>query len=262
MTVKEVTRIMDEKGYTVGWLSERTGLSARMLQELLDGKNSLGEYDLWQRIEQALMESWVVAETSAYRAVTFKRQGEYTIEDYRAWPEEERVELIDGHIIVMEAPRTLHQRITGEIYRQIANYIMDQDGSCQPLIAPFDVQLDKDDRTMVQPDAGILCDKEKYKLWGIYGAPDFVLEVVSPGSRQKDYIRKLHKYLDAGVREYWIVDPYKEKVLVYFFEEGKEAGATVYGINQSIPVNIYEGRLVIEFQHIEKWIQEEKALKE
>lgn len=262
MTVKEMKRIMAEKGYDYEWLSEKTGIPAKTLQGIFSGGLSMPGYDVWQQIESVFMEPSCVAEEFAYSAIPKKRQGEYNIDDYRAWPEDERVELIDGEIIIMDAPRPLHQRVAGEVYRQIANFILDNEGDCQPLIAPFDVQLDMDEKTMVQPDVGILCKKNKYKRWGIYGAPDFLLEVISPSTRRKDYVRKLHKYHEAGVREYWIIDPYKEKVLVYFFEEGDEAGATIYGINQPIPINIYGGRLVIEFQYINKWIQEEKLLEE
>ena len=262
MTAKEMKRIMEDKGYTYETLSKKTGIPAKTLERIFTGVLPMPGYDVWMKIEQVFQEVSCVAESVAYSVIPRKKQGEYTIEDYRAWPEEERVELMDGEIIIMDAPKPLHQRIAGEIFRQIANFIMDNEGDCQPLIAPFDVQLDMDERTMVQPDVGILCKKDKYKRWGIYGAPDFLLEVISPSTRRKDYVRKLHKYLDAGVREYWIIDPYKEKVLVYFFEEGEEAGATIYGINQPIPVNIYGGRLVIEFKHIDKWIQEEKLLEE
>ncbi len=262
MTAKEVKRIMEEKGYTYETLSRETGIPEKTLEGICTGVLPMPGYDVWMKIEEAFRTRMGVAESAAYSVIPRKKQGEYTIEDYRAWPEDERVELIDGEIIIMDAPKPLHQRIAGEIHRQIANFIMDNEGDCQPLIAPFAVQLDMDERTMVQPDLGILCKKEKYKRWGIYGAPDFLLEVISPSTRRKDYFRKLHKYLEAGVREYWIVDPYKEKVLVYFFEEGGEAEATIYGIDQSIPVKIYEGRLVIEFKHIDKWIQEEKLLDE
>jgi len=262
MTAKEVKRIMEEKGYTYEIVSKETGIPEKTLEEICTGVLPMPGYDVWMKIEEVFRTRMGVAESAAYSVIPRKKQGEYTIEDYRVWPEDERVELIDGEIIIMDAPKPLHQRIAGEIHRQIANFIMDNEGDCQPLIAPFAVQLDMDERTMVQPDLGILCKKENYKRWGIYGAPDFLLEVISPSTRRKDYFRKLHKYLEAGVREYWIVDPYKEKVLVYFFEEGEEAEATIYGIDQSIPVKIYEGRLAIEFKHIDKWIQEEKLLEE
>ena len=117
------------------------------------------------------------------------------------------------------APNTFHQLIAGELYRQIANYIVEQDGACTPFISPVDVQLDNDEKTMLQPDIAIVCNPGQIVRRNIMGAPDFVLEVISPGSRRKDYIIKLHKYEDAGVREYWLVDPNQKVVLVYFFED-------------------------------------------
>lgn len=104
------------------------------------------------------------------------------------------------------------------MYRQIANFIMERGGSCRPLIAPMDTQLDCDEKTMVQPDVAILCRNDKIKKWGIYGAPDFVLEVISPSTRRKDYTKKLSKYMTAGVREYWILDPCQQKLIVYFLK--------------------------------------------
>ena len=90
-----------------------------------------------------------------------------------ALPDEQRVELIDGYFYDMASPTFGHQSIGGEIHRQIANYIMEHGGNCRPFIAPVDVQLDCDERTMVQPDVGIVCDTSKIKRFGIYGAPDF-----------------------------------------------------------------------------------------
>jgi Uma2 family endonuclease len=181
-------------------------------------------------------------------------QGSFTIEDYRALPDDLRVELIDGYFIYMEAPNSLHQFIAGEVYRQIANFIRAKGGGCTPFVSPIDVQLDCDEHTMVQPDVVILCDDEKLKLWGIYGAPDFVLEIISPSTRKKDFTKKLAKYDNAGVREYWILDPYDKKLLVYFFENDVCCPA-IYGLDKPVPVNLYGGELVIEFGEIEQWIK-------
>lgn len=181
-------------------------------------------------------------------------QGSYTVEDYKAWPEDERVELIDGYIIRMDAPTTLHQIIAGEVLRQISNFIKSKDGKCIPFMSPLDVQLDCDEHTMMQPDVVILCDSDKLKLWGIYGAPDFVMEIISPSSKKRDYIKKLSKYENAGVREYWILDPYDKKLLVYFFEDDV-CCPTIYGLDKPVPVNLYDGQLVIELDGIVEWIK-------
>ena len=123
------------------------------------------------------------------------------------------------------------------------------------MIAPVDIQLDCDEKTMVQPDVAILCDDDKVKRWGVYGAPDFVLEVISPSTRRKDYTKKLSKYMEAGVREYWILDPYQKKLLVYFFES--EVCPVIHGLEEPVAVGIYNGELEIEFSNILKWIENE-----
>lgn len=107
---------------------------------------------------------------------------------------------------------------------------------------------------MVQPDVGIICDPSKIKRFGIYGAPDFIVEVLSPSTQKKDMITKLVKYADAGVREYWLVDFSRQKVLVYSFE--KDEFPAIYGFNQPIPVGIYGGALQIDFSNIAKWLEE------
>ncbi|MFT3983326.1 MAG: Uma2 family endonuclease [Lachnospiraceae bacterium] len=142
-----------------------------------------------------------------------------------------------------------------ETYRQIVNYIMDNDGSCQPVMSPVDVQLDCDEKTMVQPDVAILCREERIKRWGVYGSPDFILEVISPSTRKKDCMKKLQKYERAGVREYWILDSYQKKLLVYFFES--ELCPVIYGLDQPVPISIYDGKLEIRFTHISQWIENE-----
>ena len=181
-----------------------------------------------------------------------KKQGEYTIEDYLAWPEDERIELINGRIYMMGAPETKHQVIALYVWRAISNYIDDNSGHCIPFSAPVDVQLDSDDKTMVQPDVLVLCDKEKLNIKRIIGAPDFVLEVLSPSTRSKDIIIKTEKYMSAGCREYWIVDPENNEITVYDFEN--ERFPLRYTFADAVPVNIYDGHLSIDFKEIENRI--------
>lgn len=154
----------------------------------------------------------------------------------------------------MYSPTFGHQSIGGEIHRQIANYIMEHGGSCRPFIAPVDVQLDCDNRTMVQPDVGIVCDPDKIKRFGIYGAPDFLVEVISPSTKKRDFTLKLSKYMEAGVREYWILDFTQKRILVYYFES--DVYPVIYGFDQPVPVNIYNGDLKIDFSNIAKWLDE------
>ena len=183
-----------------------------------------------------------------------KQQGEYTIVDYLHWPADERIELIDGRIYYMAAPTYVHQEIAFRVARQIDNYIENHGGSCNVGVAPLDVQLDMDDRTMVQPDVIIECSKDKRTPVRIIGAPDFVLEVLSDSSRSKDVIIKTEKYMSAGCREYWIVDPINETVIVYDFEN--ERYPLNYTFEDKVPVNIYGGELAIDFSIIKRKLKD------
>ena len=182
-----------------------------------------------------------------------KKQGEYTLEDYYALPDERRVELIDGVIYDMSAPTTIHQMIGSEIREQLSSFIKSKKGTCIPFAAPVDVQLDCDDRTMVQPDVLVVCDRDKIIKRCIYGAPDFVVEVLSPSTKRKDGIIKLSKYISAGVREYWIVDPDKKQVVVYDFQ--KEDYPVIYGFGGEIPVGIFDGECRVDFAEIYEYIR-------
>lgn len=269
MTISEMKQRKQEMGYSYALISERSGVPISTIQKIFHGETVSPRYETLQALEKALKESvdaqpTLVRETPLrYRADSdgpkdekYPRQGSYTIEDYYALPDDQRVELIDGVFYDMASPVSLHQLIAGEVYRQIANYILDNGGSCTVFIAPLDVQLDCDNRTMVQPDVMILCDDEKNTNKNIYGAPDFILEVISPSTKRKDCFLKLQKYMDAGVREYWILDPYKEKLMIYFFEE--DAFPLICGLDKPIPVRIYHGELAIDPKHIMGYIARSK----
>lgn len=167
-----------------------------------------------------------------------RKEDIYTIEDIYALPEGERAELIDGRIYYMAPPSRTHQKILFSLSRVIADYIDAKGGSCEVDIAPFAVFLNKDDINYVEPDISVICDPSKLDEKGCHGAPDWIIEIVSPGNKAMDYFTKLFKYRIAGVREYWIVDPAKEQVIVYRFErETMEE----YSFEEDIPVGIYEG---------------------
>lgn len=163
----------------------------------------------------------------------------HTEEDYNNLPETVRAELIDGQLYYMSAPGRMHQRILGAIYNKIYNYINTKSGSCEVYPAPFAVKLFNDRDDIVEPDISVICDSEKLTERGCTGAPDWIVEIISPGNPCHDYVRKLNLYLDAGVREYWIVNPLNQTILVYCLEEsGFKMDA--YTFQDKIKVNIYE----------------------
>lgn len=156
-----------------------------------------------------------------------------------ALPEGKRAELINGRVYDMGAPGTTHQRIVHGLDVIIGNYINSNHGKCEVFPAPFAVYINDDKWSYLEPDLSVICAPEKIDEKGCHGAPDWVLEVVSPSSRQMDYILKLITYRAAGVREYWIIDPDKQVVLLYHFE-GDEYGRQ-YLFTDDIPVGIYPG---------------------
>ena len=161
----------------------------------------------------------------------------YTIEDIYSLSDGQRAELIDGQIYYIAPPSWGHQVISRKLHQAIANYIDSNNGKCEALAAPFAVFLNADDETYVEPDISVVCDLSKLDDKGCHGAPDWIIEIVSPSSKVRDYMTKLFQYRTAGVREYWIVDPTKEMVMVYRFE--KET-MEEYPFGENVPAGIYE----------------------
>ena len=162
----------------------------------------------------------------------------YTIDDIYALPDGQRAELIDGQMYMMAPPNTKHQKISWKLHQKIGNYISSKGGNCDVYAAPFAVFLNEDDLNYVEPDISVICDKNKIDDRGCNGAPDWIIEIVSPSSQQMDYGIKLFKYRTAKVREYWIVNPLKQTVIVYDFEQEKETKQ--YSFDDTISVCIYD----------------------
>lgn len=171
-----------------------------------------------------------------------------TLEQYEALPENVRAEVFDGQIYYMASPSQIHQTILTELLVSIRNYLRKKSGDCQVFPAPFDVKLSDRPLTIVQPDLLVVCDKNKLDGKRCNGAPDFIIEIVSPGNPSDDYIRKLYYYQNAGVHEYWIVDPRTEKVIVYHLEQPDFQMAS-YTFQDKIQVNIWED-FWIDFQEL------------
>lgn len=177
-----------------------------------------------------------------------KEYGDYfTYKQYRDWPDEERWELINGVAYNMcAAPSTEHQRVSRKLLRLIDNYL---DGKpCEIFHAPFDVRLpegkeiDDDISTVVQPDLAIICDPSKLDARGCKGAPDFIIEILSPHTGKKDRQEKRLLYAQHGVKEYWIVSPYYQLVETYILsEERNYITGGVYNIEDIVKTDLFPG---------------------
>jgi Uma2 family endonuclease len=171
----------------------------------------------------------------------YSSEQRYTYADYASWETEDRYELIDGRAYIISAPSQAHQSIVGELHGQFWNYLKGK--PCKVLLSPFDVclfGLGDDDYTVVQPDLIIVCEKSKLDGKRCNGAPDLAIEVLSPSSRTHDRLRKFNKYLEAGVREYWIVDP-DDKYLTAHVLNGEQYTTKMYDDSSNAPVFILDG---------------------
>ena len=190
-------------------------------------------------------------EPSAPYGSSAEKEKRYTIKDYLSFPEEKRCELIDGVIYDMSAPTTIHQYIGSAVWEKLRNHIRSKNGSCVPFISPIDVQPDPlDDTTIVQPDVIVICNREKITRARIIGAPDLVVEVLSPSTRKKDIGVKSNVYERSGVQEYWLVDPDRENVIVYRY--GEDYVIQLYPFSTPVPVGIFGDECVIDFAEIAK----------
>ena len=277
MTIEEMRERKRELGYTNQMISDRTGIPLSTVQKIFAGAttsprretvlaleallnpNSRIKYEEVNKTTGSFREPASAYGGSAGRMndkrtvesshiMTGSAIGPYTLEDYLLLPEDRRVELIDGVFYDMASPTTIHQSIAGFLYTKFLDYVMKNKGPCYPFIAPVDVQLDSDDKTVIQPDVLIVCDRSKYRNGRVFGAPDLVVEVLSPSSKKKDMQIKLSKYYDAGVREYWIVDPEK-KILVQYDMEHMEL-PSVYNAESTIPVLIWNGEYSIDLKEM------------
>ena len=172
-----------------------------------------------------------------------------TLEEYETLPEDRRIEVFEGIVYDMASPSRIHQALITNLITTFHTYIQKKNGDCEVFPAPFDVLLSKKPLTIVQPDIMIVCDKNKLDEQRCNGAPDFIIEIVSPSNASDDYIRKLYYYKNAGVREYWIVDPRRKTVTVNYFEG--DILSIPYTFYSTIKVNIYED-LLINFAEIAK----------
>jgi len=182
----------------------------------------------------------------------------YTIQDYFIQPNDRRAELIAGRFCDMAAPSIRHQRIVGSIYRQLADYLDKEQCGCEAFIAPCAVQPDPgDESTVLEPDVFAVCDPSKITDTHIVGAPDLVIEVASPGTSGRDAGIKLNIYRNAGVKEYWMIDPQQGYAVIYTLQkDNADDGQTVneypfpeiHSLKEPIPVITSERKLMIDLR--------------
>lgn len=162
----------------------------------------------------------------------------HTIADIEALPEGQRAELLDGEMFMMASPTATHQAILMWLGAEVFIKIKEKGGKCKAFVAPFAVYLMNDDRNYVEPDILVICDRDKLDNKGCHGAPDWVVEIVSPSSKKLDFYKKLSAYESAGVREYWIIDAAKKAVIVYNIE--KNAIPAIYHFTDVVKVGVLE----------------------
>lgn len=263
MTIQEMRDRKQELGLSNEEISRRSGVPLGTLQKILAGKTSSPRQKTIIALERVLaprnitysasQQNNYVREPSAAYAYKEKKQGEYTLEDYYAIPDERRVELIDGVIYDMSAPSLLHQKILAQLHLQFEACIEKHESSCEVFLSPCDVQLDMDNRTMLQPDLFVVCRDYDRTAHSFYGAPDLTIEILSDSTRSKDMLLKLKKYHDAGVREYWIIDPQNKEVFVYDFTQ-TDFRPEVYPFDSVIPIHLSGDACKIDFDRINKKI--------
>lgn len=282
MTIKEMLEIKNELGYSYRFIARNTGLPLSTVQKVLGGftENPRREtmlalkrffryaaeyedYDFLPEDHFEVNESTITYGSSALKPyddeeyddpyasegrrtrkyIGAKAQGEYTSTDILALPNGVRAELIDGVIYDLAAPSLEHQQLVLEIGSQISRFIKKNKGKCTVVTAPFAVTLNEDDKTYLEPDILVVCDETKVTNLRIIGAPDFIVEVLSPSTSRKDRAEKYLKYRRSGVREYWLVDPELSEVECFFFEKSSNK---VYNFTDKIPVEIFDGKLQVD----------------
>lgn len=250
MTIEEMQQKKRELGLTYEEIAERSGLSVPTVQRIISG-TTRNPRDYSKSLIEGVLSGFVLKEEPTFSYMT-KKQGEYTIDDYFELPEEERCELIDGVIYDMASPTAIHQEIAMELGFQLKDHVRRHNGSCRVLIAPLDMCIEK--KTVVQPDVQIKCKPIRRDVKG-NPLPDFVAEVISPSSRRRDYLLKLGKYIQAGVKEYWIIDYDKDLITVYLFGE-EDSEVKTYRFYDPVPVSIWGGSCVIDFAPVKDLISE------
>ena len=283
MTREEIVQLKKKRKLSVVKLSELSGVPVGTLTKIISGETKNPRPDTISALEKVLADEHTPADlfpadaeenfTSSYypspktanllceRAVSYgvkeKVQGEYTFQDLECLPEGRYVELIDGYIYDMATPTYIHQKIAMEIYDQFRSFIRENQGECEAFVNAFGVFADNDEHTYLIPDLSIVCDRDKIQNDGIHGAPDFILEILSPSTASRDKGHKYFKYSQCGVKEYWIIDTEKNIVAAYRFF--KDYNHYLGPISGKLDVSIYDGALQIDLDVIAELVKRNRS---
>lgn len=250
MNISELKKMKKEAGLTNTEIAELSGIPVSTVNKIFSGATKNPRYATLLAIEQVITTKEKIPftydklkeePTIVREAVTpyMYSAREYDGKDIEKLSEWSRAELINGKLYMLSAPNRLHQYFVAELLFEIKSYIRKNKGKCDVYASPFDVRLFGDDSTIVQPDILVVCNKDILTEEGCSGAPDWVIEIVSKRNLSHDYVRKLMQYQKAGVREYWIIDPFQELISVFNFEDANKSGEYTYG--EQVPSGVLEG---------------------
>ncbi|MGY6743745.1 MAG: Uma2 family endonuclease [Cecembia sp.] len=177
----------------------------------------------------------------------YTEYGRYTYADYLTWEIDHMVELIKGKVFrqAAAAPRRIHQEVSGRIFAKFYTHLERKE--CKVYAAPFDVRLPvksrkhEDITTVVQPDICVVCDPEKLDDLGCVGAPDLIMEILSPSNNKKELQNKYEVYEESGVLEYWIIHPYEKTLLFYTLTDRKYVPSKLFTLGDRVPSHCIEG---------------------
>jgi len=275
-TIDEMNRVRRLMGYSYAMVAKAAGVPLSTVQKVLGRQTPNPRQKTLDEIRKGILElvrkdeengNIIHESRQPYAAdhieppqgffVFDKNQGRHTLEEYDRLPEKTHVELMDGVFYAMSAPTVIHQEIVWEIGYSLTEHVKKNKGDCRVYPAAPNVKLFDDRDDIVLPDITVVCDRKKLGD-RIYGAPDLVVEVLSPSNREYDLGLKLKKYREAGVREYWIVDPEARKTIRILFKpvgetsegSGEEAlpeETRIYGEKEKVPVGIWNDACEVDF---------------
>ena len=257
MNIEELKRRKAELGYTNERIAELSGVPLSTVQKIFAGVTMQPRFETLTALEQVLSGGGRVCEPGftycAGGSGAAEKKHRYTLEEFFEITDERRAELVDGEIYYFSSPTTVHQFISGEIWSALKLHITENGGACMPFYAPCDVKLRADGEDIFVPDVLVVCDRKKIGKRYIEGAPDFIVEILSPSTKRRDLTLKSAKYMEAGVKEYWMVDSDEKRIVVYL--QDTEFMMHIYGFQDQIPVHIFDGQCLIDFGKISERIE-------